>query len=120
MSLHALVDLSADLSGDSGLLGVFRAFHGPFHSEMTPHIAALRADEHSAFWVVPVIDEGVPFPVTGDEVTSEAVFQVAGIVQRIIKPDDELFPAPPGRLIRLPVSAVVTSIHNVRTVVLAD
>ncbi len=48
---------------------------------MAAHISALRADEHSAFRAVPVIDEGVPFPVAGDEVTSESMFQVAGIVQ---------------------------------------
>lgn len=120
MLFHSLIDLLRDLAGHSGLLGVFRALYGPFHGEMAPHIAALRADEHSAFRIVPVIDERVSLPVSRNEVTSEAVFQVAGVVQWIVKPDDELFPAPPGRLVGFPVSAVVASIYNIRTVVLAD
>ena len=101
-------------------MGILRLLRGALHGEVSPDVTALRADEHSAFRVVLVIDEGVPFPVTRDEVTSEAVFKVTRIVKRIVKSDDIAFPAPPGRLVGLPVPAVVAGIDDVRAIVLAD
>ena len=88
-------------------MGIKCSLHGSFHGITAAHISALRADEHSAFRVVPVIDERVAFPVTRDEVTSESVFQVAGIVQGVVKTDDEPAAGALRGLVAFPVPTVV-------------
>ena len=83
---------------------------------MAAHIAALRADEHSAFRVVPVIDERVAFPMTRDKVTSESVFQVAGIVQGVIKSNDVPAAGALRGLVAFPVPPIVAGVDDVRNV----
>lgn len=93
-------------------MGVFCLLCGTLHGEVSPDVAALRANEHSAFRVVPVVDEGMAFPVAGDKVTPEAVFKMTRIVQAVVKPDDELPPAPSSGLIGLPIPALGPGIHD--------